>query len=112
MTDDVDKYLLVLTNLPDHETAIKLAQSLVSKRLAACVNVLDGCSSVYRWQQGIQTEREVPMLIKTRADRYASLQQEILDLHPYQLPEIVAVPFVRGLAPYLEWVSSEVDLSG
>jgi periplasmic divalent cation tolerance protein len=112
MSDDVDKYLLVLTNLPDHETAMKLAKSLVAKRLAACVNVLDGCSSVYRWQEEIQTEREVPMLIKTHADRYASLQQEILDLHPYQVPEIVAVPFERGLTSYLEWVSSEVNLSG
>jgi periplasmic divalent cation tolerance protein len=111
MTDDVDKYLLVLTNLPDEETAMKLARSLVSKRLAACVNVLNGCSSVYRWQGSIQVEREIPMMIKTRVERYASLQEEILALHPYELPEIIALPLDRGLMPYLEWVSAEVDIS-
>jgi len=111
MTDDVEKYLLVLTNLPDEETAMKLARSLVGKRLAACVNVLNGCSSVYRWQGSIQTEREFPMMIKTRVERFASLQQEILALHPYELPEIIALPLDRGLMPYLEWVSAEVDIS-
>ena len=112
MNTDADKYLLVLTNLPDHDTAIELAKSLVGKRLAACVNVLDGCSSVYRWQDGIQTEREVPLLIKTHADRYPALQQAIADSHPYELPEIVAVPFERGFEPYLQWVSASLDLSG
>jgi periplasmic divalent cation tolerance protein len=112
MSTGVEEYLLVLTNLPDHDAAIELAKSLVGKRLAACVNVLDGCSSVYRWQDGIQTEREVPLLIKTHADRYPALQQAIIDLHPYELPEIVAVPFARGFQPYLQWVSTGLDLSG
>ncbi len=111
MSTGVDKYLLVLTNLPDHDTAIELAKSLVGKRLAACVNVLDGCSSVYRWQGDIQTEREVPLLIKTHVDRYRDLQQAIVDLHPYEIPEIVAVPFVEGFQPYLQWVSTGLDLS-
>ncbi len=111
MSTGVDKYLLVLTNLPDHDTAIELAKSLVGKRLAACVNVLDGCSSVYRWQGDIQTEREVPLLIKTHVDRYRDLQQAIVDLHPYEIPEIVAVPFVEGFQPYLKWVSTGLDLS-
>jgi len=91
---------------------MKLARSLVGKRLAACVNVLDGCSSVYRWQGSIQAEREIPMLIKTRTERFAALQEEILALHPYELPEIIALPVDRGLKPYLEWVSAEVDISG
>ena len=109
VTDDANKYLLVLTNLPDRDAAIKLAQTLVGKRLAACANVMDGCSSIFRWQGEIKTEREIPVLIKTRADRFASLQQEILACHPYELPEIIAVPVEAGFQPYLDWVSAEVD---
>jgi periplasmic divalent cation tolerance protein len=109
MTGDTNKYLLVLTSLPDRQTAINLAQTLVDKRLAACANVMDGCSSIFRWQGEVRTEREIPVLIKTRADRFASLQQEILVHHPYELPEIIAVPVEAGFQPYLDWVSAEVD---
>jgi len=109
MTGDANKYLLVLTGLPDRQTAINLAQTLVDKRLAACANVMDGCSSIFRWQGEVRTEREIPVLIKTRADRFASLQQEILVHHPYELPEIIAVPVEAGFQPYLDWVSAEVD---
>ena len=109
MTDAANEYFLVLTNLPDREAAIKLAHTLVSKRLAACVNVLDGCTSLYRWQGEIQSEREIPVLIKTRSDRFASLQQEILACHPYELPEVIAVPVGAGLEPYLDWISAQVD---
>lgn len=111
MNADAAKYVLVLTNAPDHDTAIELANSLVGKRLAACVNVLDGCSSVYRWQGGIQTEREVPLLIKTRSDRYTAVQQAILESHPYEVPEILAIPIDRGFEPYLRWLSDSLDLS-
>jgi periplasmic divalent cation tolerance protein len=109
MTGDANNYLLVLTNLSDRETAINLAQTLVDKRLAACANVMDGCSSVFRWQGEVRTEREIPVPIKTRADRFASLQQEILAHHPYERPEIIAVPVEAGFQPYLDWVSAEVD---
>jgi len=112
MTDAADKYLLVLTNLPDRDSALKLAKTLVEKRLAACVNVLDGCTSVYRWQGMVQTEREVPLLIKTHAQRFGSLQATILALHPYELPEVIALPLDGGLEPYLDWVGAEVDISG
>ena len=112
MIDAADKYLLVLTNLPDRGSALELAKTLVEKRLAACVNVLDGCTSVFRWEGTVQAEREIPLLIKTNAQRFASLQEAILALHPYELPEVVAVPLDRGLEPYLEWVGAEVDISG
>ncbi len=88
---------------------MKLAHKLVGERLAACANVLDGCASVFRWQGEIQSEREIPLLIKTRADRFASLQEAILASHPYELPEIVAMPVEAGFAPYLDWVSAQVD---
>ncbi len=99
--------LLVLTNLPDRAAAERLADSLVEKRLAACVNILAPCRSVYRWQGAMQHDEEHPMLIKTSAGRYAELEAAIRAGHPYELPEIIAVPIERGLPPYLDWVAGE-----
>lgn len=99
--------LLVLTNLPDRTGAEKLAAALVEQRLAACVNVLAPCRSVYRWQGAVQREEEHPVLIKTTRERYAALEAAIRAAHPYELPEIVAVPIERGLAGYLQWVIDE-----
>jgi periplasmic divalent cation tolerance protein len=99
--------LLVLTTRPDRAAAEKLAQTLVAQRVAACVNILAPCRSVYRWKEAVQNEEEHPMLIKTTAERYAALEQAIRAAHPYELPEIVAVPIERGLPAYLDWVAVE-----
>ena len=99
--------LLVFTNLPDRESAEKLAALLIERRLAACVNILAPCSAVYRWQGEIQHDEEHPLLIKTAQDRYAELEATIRANHPYELPEIIAVPIERGLPAYLEWVAAE-----
>lgn len=99
--------LLVLTNLPDEETARRLADRLVAGRLAACVNILAPCRSVYRWQGRIEDAAEVPLLVKTTADRYPALEAAIRETHPYELPEIVAVPIAHGLPGYLAWVAAE-----
>jgi periplasmic divalent cation tolerance protein len=99
--------LLVLTNLPDRAAAEQLADLLVEKRLAACVNILAPCRSVYRWEGAVQHDEEHPMLIKTTAERYPELEKALRAGHPYELPEIVAVPIERGLPAYLEWVASE-----
>jgi periplasmic divalent cation tolerance protein len=99
--------LLVFTNLPDREGAEKLAALLIERRLAACVNILAPCSSVYRWQGGIQHDEEHPLLIKTAQDRYAELEAAIRAHHPYELPEIIAVPLTYALPDYLRWVESE-----
>ena len=96
--------LLVLTNLPDRATADRLADALIERRLAACVNILSPCRSVYRWKGAVQHEEEHPMLIKTTSERYASLEAAIRAGHPYELPEIIAVPIERGLGAYLDWV--------
>lgn len=103
--------VIVLTSLPDRAAALKLAQALVEQRLAACVNVLAECTSVYRWKEAIETAPEVPLLIKTRAALYAEVEAVIRRHHPYELPEIVAVPLVRGFPEYLEWVTAETTLS-
>jgi periplasmic divalent cation tolerance protein len=99
--------LLVITNLPDEASAATLAQALVEARVAACVNVMAPCRSVYRWQGALETVTEVPLLIKTSAARYAALEAAIRAGHPYELPEIVAVPIERGLPDYLAWVAAE-----
>jgi periplasmic divalent cation tolerance protein len=99
--------LLVLTNLPDRAAAERLADMLVQKRLAACVNILAPCRSVYRWKEAVQHDEEHPMLIKTTAERYPEMEKALRAGHPYELPEIVAVPIERGLPAYLEWVAAE-----
>ena len=99
--------LLVLTNLPDRASAEKLADALIEARVAACINILAPCLSVYRWKGTVQHDEEHPVLIKTSAARYPVLEQAIRALHPYELPEIVAVPIERGLTAYLDWVAAE-----
>lgn len=99
--------LLVLTNLPDAASAERIARRLVEQRLAACVNILAPCTSVYRWNAAIETAAEVPLLIKTTRARYAELQDVLAEAHPYELPEIIAVPLEAGLPGYLAWVASE-----
>jgi len=110
MPDDENDTLMVFTNLPDRDAALGLARALVERRLAACVNVLAGCTSVYRWQGDVEEAAEVPVLLKTRAARYPELEAAIRELHPYELPEIVAVPVVRGLPEYLDWVAEETAI--
>ena len=101
--------LLVLTNLPDRAAAERLAGLLIEKRLAACVNILAPCRSVYRWKDAVQHDEEHPMLIKTTAERYPALERALRAGHPYELPEIIAVPVERGLAAYLDWVEAETQ---
>lgn len=99
--------LLVMTNLPDRATAETLATQLVEKRLAACVNVLQPCLSIYRWRGVVETADEVPLLIKTTVERYQALEAAIRSGHPYEIPEIIALPIAFGLADYLDWISAE-----
>ena len=99
--------LLVITNLPDPESAQALAGALVDAGLAACVNILAPCRSVYHWEGKQEIATEVPLLIKTTAARYPALEEAICARHPYELPEIIAVPIDQGLPAYLQWVSAE-----
>jgi len=101
--------LLVITNLPERAAAEKLADALVAKRLAACINILAPCRSVYRWQGAVQHDEEHPVLIKTTRAAYAELEAQIRAHHPYELPEIIAVPIERGLPAYLDWVAAETQ---
>ncbi len=99
--------LLVISNLPDRASAETLARALVERRAAACVNVLAPCASVYRWKGAVETAEEHPVFAKTTRDRYELLERIIRELHPYELPEIIAVSLAGGLPAYLEWVATE-----
>src|SRR5437879_3304513 len=101
------KSFLVLTNVPDRASAERIAELLIENRLAACVNILAPCRSVYRWQGAVQHDEEHPVLIKTTAGRYPDLEKAIRAAHPYELPEIIAVPIEQGLLQYLAWVADE-----
>ncbi|MBP6097217.1 MAG: divalent-cation tolerance protein CutA [Methyloversatilis sp.] len=97
--------LLVLTTLPDDDTAQRIANDLVEAGLAACVSIGAPVRSVYRWQGAVEQAVEVPLAIKTTADRYDALEQALCTAHPYELPEIIALPVERGLEGYLRWMA-------
>ena len=96
--------LIALCTCPDRESARTLALSLVEARLAACVNLLPGVESVYRWQGAVEQSEEVQLVIKTGADRLEALKSHILAHHPYELPEILAVEVGSGLDRYFAWI--------
>ena len=97
--------LLVFCTCPDRAVGLQIAEQLVDRRLAACVSLLPGVTSVYTWEGRCETAEELQLLIKTRAERYPALERTLLELHPYELPEIVAVPIEKGLTAYVEWVT-------
>lgn len=99
--------LLILCNAPDAATAGQIARELVERRLAACVNVMAPCQSVYRWQGKVEEASEIPLLIKSTAARFAEIETVIRALHPYEVPEIIALPIRAGLPAYLDWVRQE-----
>jgi periplasmic divalent cation tolerance protein len=98
---------VVLMTAPDVETGEKLARALVEARLAACVNVVPGVRSIYRWQGEVQSEAEVLLVAKTRADRTAALTTRVRDLHPYDVPEVLELCAGGGHLAYLDWVRRE-----
>lgn len=98
--------LLVLTTMPNHDGAVKLAARLVEAGLAGCVNIGAPVTSIYRWDGQMQEGSEVMLTIKTSAERYPALQQAIVEGHPYELPEVIAVPITAGLDRYLAWIET------
>ena len=99
--------ILVLTSLPDLVAARRLAQELVEARLAACVQIGAPVESLYHWRGRLETANEVPLAIKTSAAAWPRLEAAIRKGHPYELPEIVAVPLIDGLPDYLDWIAAE-----
>lgn len=102
-------YRLAITTCPNAEVADSIASALVEERLAACVNILPGAHSIYEWQGKLHKDEELVLLIKSRSDKLNALEARLLELHPYELPELIAVSVTEGLAPYLSWIETQLD---
>lgn len=97
---------MVLVTAPSVEKAARIARALVVERLAACGNVVPGVRSFFRWEGKVRSEPEVLLVLKTTRDRFQELRARVLSLHPYQVPEVVALPIEAGHAAYLDWIAS------
>jgi periplasmic divalent cation tolerance protein len=104
MTDKI----VVLSTCDSEEQAKTLARHLVEHRLAACVNILPGVQSVYRWKDQIEESAEWLLVIKTRRDRFDALREALVKMHTYEVPEVIALPVVDGWEPYLAWLDREL----
>ncbi|MGZ3440920.1 MAG: divalent-cation tolerance protein CutA [Polyangia bacterium] len=100
--------IVVLVTVPNAETAEKLGDALVGERLAACVNIVGGVRSIYRWQGKIEKDAELLCLCKSTRAQFEKLRARVVELHPYELPEVVALPIAVGHAPYLDWITASV----
>lgn len=98
---------VVLVTAPDAAVAERIGRALVEERLAACVNLVPGVRSLYRWEGAVQDDPEVLLIVKTREDRLAELAERVRALHPYDLPEVLALAAAGGSAGYLDWVAAE-----
>jgi len=99
--------LVVMTNAPDMDVARKIAADLLERKLAACINIVSGCESHYVWKGKLERATEVQVQIKTTVSRYTEIETSIRALHPYDVPEIIALPVSRGSHDYLAWVAEE-----
>jgi periplasmic divalent cation tolerance protein len=99
--------LVVLVTAPSPEIAATIARACVESRVAACGNVVPGLRSIYRWEGKVQDDAEALLVLKTTRDRFDALREKVLALHPYQVPEVIAVGIEAGSAPYLAWITAE-----
>jgi periplasmic divalent cation tolerance protein len=100
--------VIVLSAIGAQPEAEQIARTLVDERLAACVNVIPGVVSVYRWKGAVEKENELVLVIKTMAQQVDALKKRLLELHPYELPEVVVIPIAGGHAAYLDWIAEQV----
>lgn len=103
-----DRAVIVLTTLGEAADVGAFARTLVEERLAACVNVLPPMVSTYRWKEGVETDREHQLIVKTSADRLEALKARLLELHPYEVPELLVLEVADGAEPYLDWLRDGV----
>lgn len=97
-------YQVVLTTCPDAEVGNAIARALVEERLAACVNIMPPARSIYRWRGATESGEEQLLIVKIKAANYAAVERRIQDLHPYEVPEVIALPIAAGLPAYLAWL--------
>ena len=108
MTQNSSPHLLIYITCGSEENARQIATSLIEEHLAACVNILPNIQSIYRWQGEVESASEYLLLAKTRREAFAALRERVCVLHHYELPELIAVPIVAGLEPYLNWITESV----
>ncbi|HEX9241649.1 MAG TPA: divalent-cation tolerance protein CutA [Anaeromyxobacter sp.] len=106
---DGQSAIVVLVTAPTADRAAELARTLVEERLAACGNVVPGLRSIYRWEGKVQEDAEALLLLKTTRARFEALRDRVLALHPYQVPEVIALPVEAGSAAYLDWIAAETS---
>lgn len=100
----MSEHCVVLVTCPDRDTGVKIASRLVEEKLAACANLLDGVTSIYRWKDAIQQDAEILLIIKTRTERFEAVKKMVQELHPYEVPEIICTDITAGNIPYLDWI--------
>lgn len=100
-----EKSTLILTTCPDRTTGESIARLLVTEGSAACINLIDNIHSIYRWKDGIESEQETLLIIKTVKHRYREIEETIREMHPYEVPEIIALDIEQGEESYLQWIS-------
>ena len=105
----MNERVVALSTAGTAEDAERIARALVERRLAACVNVVPGVVSIYRWKGAVEKDEERLLVIKTRAERLEALREALVELHPYEVPELVALPVEAGHAPYLAWLDESVS---
>lgn len=106
LPDNIPMYQLVFSTCSDRESAEKIARHLLAEQLAACVNILPGLTSIYRWEGAVETAQEHLLMIKSQQQQFAAIEAAIKKIHPYQTPEIIAVAIDNGSAEYLKWIDS------
>ena len=102
-----DDFIVVFCTAPDKTIGLQIAQTLIENRLAACVNLSEGLTSIFRWKGEICRESEILLTIKSRKSLFPQLEKSIRELHPYQVPEIIALPLAAGSSDYLKWITDE-----
>ena len=103
------EYCVIYCSVPNEFTANLIATTLIDEKLAACINVLPKMTSIYRWENSIQTDEELLMIIKTHTSKFEIIKDKIKELHEYSLPEIIALPIIKGSNEYLSWIEKEIN---
>lgn len=106
----MEKLIVVYCTTPDEECAKEIAQALVENQLAACVSVLPPIASTYRWEGKVENAKEILLMIKTKLSSFEKLKDQIVSIHPYEVPEIIATPIIEGLPAYMDWVVKETSV--
>jgi periplasmic divalent cation tolerance protein len=101
--------IIILSTTGSEDEASKIAEHLVSSRLAACVNIIPSITSVYRWKGEMNSDREILMIIKTDASRFEEIKTAVRSMHSYETPELIAIPIQQGLQQYLDWITESVS---